>query len=274
LDVFGAEDFPYAAEGSGDAGWFGAEEGAQMSKLGGSVVVQLLLLAAVIVGALNVYVTLKKDSDTTKYFEAASGQMYREDVTGTYRKDPKGWILVPPAQVPAVAPGTQGDVDTRSYQPTRWFVDGDADGHGDWYRFVDAAVAPAGFVGNATDCDDGNKDVFEGATDSDQSPIDADCDGKAAPGGGPVEAAFAGDCGPEPGRRDCDGDGTISVHFAGTDCNDRNDDMYPGNIEKRLDGLDNDCDADTQDRGYMRPYDPTRFVAVHTDPNKDPKFKG
>lgn len=176
----------------------------------------------------------------------------------------------------------------------RWFIDGDRDGHGDWYRFIDSPVKPgAKWVTNHTDCDDADPEIFEEHDEppgheefARLGPIDRNCDGKV-----PNDDAFSYEAvycnesgkilaGPNnaKGKRlklglDCDGDGARGGIHGGTDCNDGHADMWPGNTEVRQDDLDNDCDFRTPDSGYVRPYRPDRFVAVNFDVTL-PSFKG
>ncbi|MEK7452373.1 MAG: putative metal-binding motif-containing protein, partial [Patescibacteria group bacterium] len=47
-----------------------------------------------------------------------------------------------------------------------WFIDSDADGHGDPAKFLDACSAPAGYVASNDDCNDAAKTVHPGASES------------------------------------------------------------------------------------------------------------
>ena len=88
---------------------------------------------------------------------------------------------------PAVYPGAteacngvdddcDGFVD-EELTPPRWYADADGDGWGDASVFVDACVAPEGYVDDATDCDESDADIHPEATDLPGDGIDADCDG-------------------------------------------------------------------------------------------------
>ena len=173
----------------------------------------------------------------------------------------------------------------------RWFRDHDGDGYGDWYRFVDAATQPAGYVGNNTDCDDNDAAVHPGQK-SDPGPGDINCDGieandrqinwyrdadkdgwgdrgvhvKAPQTAQPVGYVYRwGDCNDHnwhvhPYQTGChhdgdiDGDGHRSTLAGGDDCNDADGNEFPGNTE-RTDpiGHDEDCDPTT---GGVIQYDP------------------
>jgi hypothetical protein len=136
---------------------------------------------------------------------------------------------------------------------SRWYPDRDSDGFGDWYRFLDSHVRPSGFVSNHSDCDDTKAAVNPAAADLGNG-LDNSCDGGDVLG---PEGGVA--CGPD--TLDCDQDSHDAIAHAGDDCDDGNQNRYPGNVEVP-DGIDNDCDARTADTGYNRPYDPTRFVAL------------
>jgi len=62
---------------------------------------------------------------------------------------------------------------------TRWWLDNDGDGQGDWYQFVDSPAQPPGYVANNDDCDDNNPDAYKGRS-SDPGPGDLDCNGRLA----------------------------------------------------------------------------------------------
>lgn len=178
----------------------------------------------------------------------------------------------------------------------RWFPDADKDGQGDWYRFLDSAVQPPGFVKNNTDCDDSDRNTFSplnGAPGGvDRVQFDGDCDGKGlnavlpapkcvarpmTPQGGMSQTAIdALEQAERVGKKvvryaDCDGDGSASWS---ADCDDANQLIYPGSVEVRYDGLNNDCNVMTADSGYNRPYVQDRFVALRVDPGGDKGFRG
>lgn len=127
----------------------------------------------------------------------------------------------------------------------RWFADLDGDGHG---TEGDAGVLrcdpPAGYVITDDDCDDSDATVFPGALDRCDG-IDNDCnnlidetqtyyfDGDGD-GFGDINASVEG-CAP----------GADYVAYSG-DCDDQSTQSYPGAIEI-CDGLDNDCDGQTDD---------------------------
>ncbi len=110
-------------------------------------------------------------------------------------------------------------------------VDNNCDGQVDEGLTVDADAdgysAPGSCEGSADDCNDGNALVYPGAIEEcEPGGIDWDCDG------------IAGDA-------DLDGDG---VPQCLGDCDDTSAVAYPGG-EEICDGLDNDCDLQT-DEGF------------------------
>jgi len=60
---------------------------------------------------------------------------------------------------------------------TTWYADFDGDGFGDPGAFVDRFTPPAGYVGDNTDCDDGNALVNPAATEVLGDLIDNNCNG-------------------------------------------------------------------------------------------------
>ena len=103
-----------------------------------------------------------------------------------------------------------------------WFADNDGDGYGDATDTTAACDAPAGFVANATDCDDSDATVTAASlwyTDSDGDGYGLDRTSRAACAGGADEVAVGGDCD--------DGDSSTS----------------PGSAETAGDGTDQDCDG-------------------------------
>jgi hypothetical protein len=130
-----------------------------------------------------------------------------------------------------------------------WYADADGDGSGDPLTSELACSAPAGYVTDATDCDDGDADVSPLADERCNS-IDDDCDGDTDEDSA-VDAMdwyvdADGDSYGEPGAstRSCSAP-TGSV-ADGTDCDDDDDAVNPGAVEL-CNGLDDDCDGDTDE---------------------------
>lgn len=121
-----------------------------------------------------------------------------------------------------------GQIDEQAADAGSWWPDGDGDGFGDEDGApVSACSAPAGHVGDATDCDDDRSGVHPGAEDVPYDGVDQDCDG--------------GDL------VDVDGDGSVAVEAGEGDCDDADAGVYPSAPETWADGFtDNDCDGEVE----------------------------
>ncbi len=115
-----------------------------------------------------------------------------------------------------------GTVDERdAADAATWYADVDGDGFGDAASAVRACTAPAGYLAEASDCDDAAADAFPGAAEVWYDDVDQDCNGL--------------------GDGDQDGDGVDAVAAGGTDCDDLRADVYPGAADAPYDGTDADC---------------------------------
>ena len=130
-----------------------------------------------------------------------------------------------------------GDVDeVHDLVPVYLDEDGDGVGAGEALR---TCPAPAGYEPMAGDCDDTDPDVFPGAPEVCDG-VDQDCDGELDED--PEPPLYADD--------DADGFGDPAkpadcAAFAvadASDCNDADDEVFPGAPE-RCNGLDDDCDG-------------------------------
>lgn len=100
-----------------------------------------------------------------------------------------------------------------------WWVDGDTDGYGTGNAVI-ACDAPAGYVAQSGDCDDGNSVFNPGAAETDcADPNDYNCDGST-------------------GFADADGDSWAAC----AECNDGDATAFPGATEV-CDGDDENCDG-------------------------------
>jgi hypothetical protein len=131
------------------------------------------------------------------------------------------------------------------------FRDADADGYGDSANTIFSCSAVSGYVSNDDDCDDSNPARHPGATEICDN-IDGNCDG------------VGDDYLMQNYYRDLDSDGygnsTIILRACsqptgyvsqGGDCNDSNPAINPAAVEI-CDGVDNDCDGQTDEGGSPR----------------------
>lgn len=147
--------------------------------------------------------------------------------------------------------GLVDDADADVSGTSSFYADEDGDGFGSLTTSTAACVAPAGFVSDATDCDDGAAAYNPGAVEV-CGGGDEDCDGRVDDEDGDVS-------GQSTFYRDSDGDGyggpgvgaTACVRpegFADTldDCDDAAPATNPGGVEV-CGGGDEDCDGLTDD---------------------------
>jgi alpha-tubulin suppressor-like RCC1 family protein len=134
---------------------------------------------------------------------------------------------------------------------TTWYKDGDGDTYGNPSVSLQACSAPAGYVSNSGDCNDGNASIKPGATEVCDWK-DNDCDGMVDEGV-PMPTWY----------RDADGDGygtpnsTLSSCFTqpgyisqSGDCNDSNASIKPGATEV-CNNVDDNCSG-TIDEGLTK----------------------
>ncbi|MDX1913648.1 MAG: LamG-like jellyroll fold domain-containing protein [Saprospiraceae bacterium] len=144
--------------------------------------------------------------------------------------------------------------------PSTFFTDQDGDGFGNAANSTQACFAPDGYVSNAIDCNDGDGQVFPGATEI-CNELDDDCDGLVDEDAGTIWFA------------DQDGDGfgdPVSSILScvppaafvanSDDCDDNNSAIYP-DADEIINGLDDDCNGIVDDT--------TGTSAVWQLPNKN-----
>ena len=125
-----------------------------------------------------------------------------------------------------------GDVDEDATDATTWYRDADGDGYGSAEETVLACGEPAGHVGVAGDCDDGDGGVNPGAGEIWYDGVDQDC--------------------VEDSDYDADGDGADSEDYGGDDCADDDATRHPEAEEGWQDlGVDNDCDGQITDQAVQ-----------------------
>ncbi len=154
-----------------------------------------------------------------------------------------------------VCNGVDDDCDTQTDEgvTNTYYADADGDGFGDPAVTIQACSLPMGYVTDNTDCDDGNMNVNPGATEV-CNGVDDDCDTQTDEG--VTNTYYA----------DADGDGfgdpavttqacTPPMGYVAnnTDCDDTNDEVYPGAAEI-CDGIDNDCDTQIDEDGLSTWY--------------------
>ena len=129
-----------------------------------------------------------------------------------------------------------------------FYQDRDEDGYGDPARTTTACEPPAGYVADATDCDDLDPVSFPGADEVCDS-ADNDCDGETD------EDAVDGSAFYTDGDGDGYGDPALGVFDCAapagtvadaTDCDDGRAGVHPGATET-CDGEDDDCDGETDE---------------------------
>lgn len=147
-----------------------------------------------------------------------------------------------------------------------WYRDGDLDGYGDPDAALAACDAPADYVADSSDCDDGDDGTSPGAPERCDG-VDQDCDGAADNG---VLLTW---------YLDLDGDRygdssttatacTVPADYValGDDCDDDDFSSNPGGVEV-CDGADQDCDG-TVDEGVLL----TWYIDADGDGHGDPSF--
>jgi hypothetical protein len=146
-----------------------------------------------------------------------------------------------------------GEIDEDASDADTLYADEDEDGYGDASQPVTSCEFPAGYVGDDSDCDDGDPAVHPEA-DELCNGVDDDCDGV-------IDEDDAVDA--STWWSDADGDGfgdpSIEQHaceqptgFASNDfdCDDANGGIHP-DADERCNDYDDDCDGTTDELGAV-----------------------
>ncbi len=132
-----------------------------------------------------------------------------------------------------------GEVDEESaVDVTEWCLDNDGDNFGDPAVTSWACESPNGYVDNPDDCDDNDESVNPNQSEVAYNGVDDDCDAST------LDDDLDGDGYPTTAPEDAE--------VSGLDCDDENPDINP-NAEEVCDGIDNDCDTQT-DEGVTATY--------------------
>ena len=126
-----------------------------------------------------------------------------------------------------------------------WYADTDGDGYGDPGSSTDSCGRPAGYVADATDCDDADGTVNPAATEYCDG-IDNDCDGSVDEDDAADASTWYADLDGDSygnARRSVSACSQPSGYVADdTDCDDADGTVNPVATEL-CDGIDNDCDG-------------------------------
>ena len=142
-----------------------------------------------------------------------------------------------------------GPTDEDAEDASTYFLDADGDGYGLTSSFTDACEAPSGYAAQGEDCDDGDAATHPAAEETCDG-TDNDCDGVTDED----DAADASTWYPD-ADRDGFGDATSSSaacaapanHVSdASDCDDGDQRIFPG-ANETCDGVDNDCDGQTDE---------------------------
>ena len=138
---------------------------------------------------------------------------------------------------PEICNGLDDDCDGKQPAKPLWYADYDGDGYGAAASSVAECDQPAGYVADATDCNDDDPNVSPGDPEWCDNTIDDDCDG----------TIVVGD--------DADGDGFFAeTCLGGDDCDDAAAEIHVGATDLCGDGIDSDCNG-SDSCGFDGEYD-------------------
>ncbi|MCB9764212.1 MAG: putative metal-binding motif-containing protein [Alphaproteobacteria bacterium] len=133
-----------------------------------------------------------------------------------------------------------------------WYADTDGDAYGDPAAAVLSCDQPEGFVGDDSDCNDGDPGIHPGAEET-CDEVDQDCDGTVDDNASDAETFYGdgdgdgyGDAGSV--QRACEQpSGTVSDN---SDCDDSDSAVNPGAAEL-CNGIDDNCDGTVDEDGAV-----------------------
>jgi len=201
-------------------------------------------------------------TDPTTWYDDADGDGYGDASAPTTTCDTPTGVVTDDTDCDdtdaAVNPGAtetcsgvdddcDGDIDDDDASvsgTSTWWLDSDGDGHGGAAYSTDACEVPSGFEASSDDCNDGDATVNPSANEACNS-VDDDCDGDIDEASDDASTWYADTDGdgygdPADSITDCDG-GTAYV-ADGTDCDDDDASVNPGEDEV-CNGVDDDCDT-------------------------------
>jgi hypothetical protein len=193
---------------------------------------------------------IDNDCDPTTDEDVLDGDTFYVDGDGDGLGDAANLVLA--CTQPANASTVAGDCDDNDAGVTNgdfYYDDNDLDGFGDPATGVRACTQPGGLIAIGNDCNDGSDVSYPGAVELCDT-LDNDCDGTAddnAPSAPTWYTDLDGDLFGDPAAAVVSCAQPTGTSAAGTDCNDANEDMYPGNVESCDGGIDNDCDPGTDE---------------------------
>jgi hypothetical protein len=141
------------------------------------------------------------------------------------------------------------EIDEDPVDAGTWYADADGDTFGDAGTSVVSCTAGEGWVADATDCDDGNDQIYTGAPEACDG-VDHDCDDATYEDTSADAPTWYGDV-----DGDGYGDATLTATACeapegyvaeGTDCDDEDLATFPGALET-CDDADEDCDGVVDD---------------------------
>jgi hypothetical protein len=139
-----------------------------------------------------------------------------------------------------------GLVDDLPVDTPDWYPDADGDGYGDPDAPTPACEQPSGYTDDHSDCDDTDPMVFPGA-DEYCNGYDDDCD-RSVDENSALDTLtwYADDDGDgfgDPAATAAACDEPLGYTSDATDCDDRDEDVFPG-ADEHCNGHDDDCDGD------------------------------